>query len=69
MYKEIVQAKLREQFADDKIVVKTVVEQDLIWENKSEVRAFCEDGVVYSAMYDGNTRTTNYCIVPKEAVK
>lgn len=66
MFKKNVEAKLREQFGDDEIVVKMAVEQDLIWSDHTEVRAYCDDGKVYSCLFYVVDQIGTFVEVPKE---
>ena len=65
MFKRLVENKLKAQLESD-VVVKMVVEQDLIWVGHTEVRAYCDGGKIYSCLVDGDEQIGEFIEVPKE---
>lgn len=65
MFKSKVVAMLKEQLGHD-VEVLSVVEQDLLWDGHTEVRAFTRDGVAYSCLCYGETRIGNFVEVPRK---
>lgn len=64
MFISKVQSILEEQFGDGTIDVKNVTEQQLIWDEHTEVRAFCDDGRVYSCLFEGDMQIGKFVLVP-----
>lgn len=70
MFKKSMESLLKTQLDDDKLVVKTLVLQDLIWPDYQECRLFLESGEVYSAIFIDGDKTTDFVFCPnKEASK
>lgn len=66
MFKSKIESDIREQFEDKSITIKTAVEQTLIWPDYTEIRAFCDDGRVFSCMVCEGNQVNSYVEVPKE---
>lgn len=66
MYKYEIQSAIRKDIEQDDIIIKTVVLQDTIWPDHVEVRAFAENGKVFSTLYDGDNQVTPYVEVEQK---
>lgn len=66
MNKEIISALVREDLGKKGMVIKTIVMQDLLWPNHTEVRAYDADGNIYSALYELEDKVTKFVMVPLE---
>lgn len=49
--------------------VKRVAVQELIWPGKQEHVCFCEGGLVYSALYEGDNKLGAFVLVPQKENK
>lgn len=64
MFKSKIEGMIREELENKDIVIKTVIEQDLIWPGHTEVRAFASDGKEYSCLFEESDKIGVFVEVP-----